>query len=66
MAKDFEAMEDSNRSANPNIHEVSDPARRTWVQGGLGALVGTVLAPWLGACATGPGRGPLLGFKGRL
>ena len=28
MAKDFAAMEDSNRSANPSIHEVSDPARR--------------------------------------
>ncbi|HZE91175.1 MAG TPA: alkaline phosphatase PhoX [Rhizobacter sp.] len=29
MAKDFAAMEDSNRSSNPSIHEVSDPARRT-------------------------------------
>ncbi len=28
MAKDFERMEDSNRSTNPSIHEVSDPARR--------------------------------------
>ncbi len=64
MAKDFESMEDSNRSGNPSIHEVSDAARRTWVQGGLGALVGGVLAPWLGACATTAGRGPLLGFKG--
>jgi uncharacterized protein len=29
MAKDFSTMEDSNRSSNPSIHEVSDPARRT-------------------------------------
>ena len=35
MAKDFDAMEDSNRSSNPSIHEVSDPARRVGVQGGL-------------------------------
>jgi secreted PhoX family phosphatase len=26
MARDFERMEDSNRSVNPSIHEVSDPA----------------------------------------
>lgn len=37
MAKDFERMEDSNRSANPSIHEVSDPARRV-VLLGIGAL----------------------------
>jgi len=28
MAKDFDSMEDSNRSPNPSIHEVSDPSRR--------------------------------------
>ncbi|MBX3606644.1 MAG: PhoX family phosphatase [Piscinibacter sp.] len=64
MAKDFDAMEDSNRSGNPSIHEVSDPARRIWVQGGLAALAGSVLAPWLAGCAGVPGSGPLLGFKG--
>ncbi|MGD9836031.1 MAG: alkaline phosphatase PhoX, partial [Piscinibacter sp.] len=65
MAKDFDAMEDSNRSANPSIHEVSDPARRLWVGGGLAALAGGVLAPWLAGCASGPVLGgPLLGFKG--
>ena len=37
MAKDFAAMEDSNRSANPSIHDVSDPARRLVLRGGLGA-----------------------------
>lgn len=64
MAKDFDAMEDSNRSGNPSIHEVSDPARRIWVQGGLAALAGGVLAPWLAGCASARGGGPLLGFKG--
>ena len=32
MAKDFDQMEDSNLSANPNIHEVSNPARRQYLQ----------------------------------
>ena len=68
MAKDFSAMEDSNRSANPSIHSVSDPARRIWVQGGLAALTGSVLAPLLASCASGAaGSGsaarPLLGFR---
>ncbi len=65
MAKDFGTMEDSNRSANPSIHEMSDPARRLWVHGGLAALAGSVLAPWLAGCASAPAGGaPLLGFKG--
>jgi len=72
MAKDFSAMEDSNRSANPSIHSVSDPARRIWVHGGLAGLAGGVLAPLLGpllsGCAAVPATGlaaarPLLGFK---
>ncbi|MFZ9428209.1 MAG: PhoX family protein [Burkholderiaceae bacterium] len=33
MPKDFDSMENSNASANPSIHEVSDPARRLWVRG---------------------------------
>ena len=52
MAKDFSTMEDSNRSANPSIHDLSDPARRTWAArrpGGAG--VGGVLAPLAGAAA---------------
>ncbi len=36
VAKDFNRMEDSNTSANQSIHQVSDPARRQWVQGSLG------------------------------
>ena len=73
MAKDFSTMEDSNRSGNRSIHEVSDPARRIFVRGGVGAAVAGLLAP-LAGCATGPtgtassnaaaaSGGPLLGFK---
>ncbi|MCE9659776.1 MAG: PhoX family phosphatase [Burkholderiales bacterium] len=73
MAKDFEAMEDSNRSPNPSIHEVSDPARRVILRGGLGAAFAPLLAPLGGAAALGgcalPGgeavagaSGPRIGF----
>jgi hypothetical protein len=50
MSKDFSLLEDSNRSANPNIHEVSSPARRTVLRGGAGAGLLTLLAP-LAGCA---------------
>jgi secreted PhoX family phosphatase len=64
MSKDFDSMEDSNHSANADIHRVSDPARRLWLQGGLGALAAGALSPLLAGCATAPGEGgPLLGFK---
>jgi len=63
MAKDFDWMEDSNRSANPSIHEVSDPARRVLLLGGIGALTIGALAPWLaGRAVAGDGRS-LIGFK---
>jgi secreted PhoX family phosphatase len=45
MAKDFSLMEDSNRSSNPSIHDVSDPSRRQVLRGGLGALASSFLAP---------------------
>ncbi len=67
MAKDFDAMEDSNRSGNPSIHEVSDPARRLVLQGGLAALAGGVLPGFLAGCAGDPAvsaPGPLFSFKG--
>lgn len=32
MAKNFDSMEDSNRSANTDIHQVSDPAKRISLQ----------------------------------
>ncbi len=64
MAKDFATMEDSNCSSNPSIHDVSDPARRMWLVGGLGATVGGLLAPLAGCAGMGAsGSGPLLGFK---
>ncbi|MDP1898856.1 MAG: PhoX family phosphatase [Rubrivivax sp.] len=54
MAKDFAAMEDSNRSSNPSIHEMSDPARRVVLRGGFGLALGAALAP-LAGCAIAPG-----------
>jgi secreted PhoX family phosphatase len=64
MSKVFETMEDSNRSGNADSHGVSDPARRQWLQGGLGALAAGLFAPMLGGCASAAaGSGPLLGFK---
>jgi secreted PhoX family phosphatase len=69
MAKDFSAMEDSNRSGNTDIHSVSDPARRVWLQGGLATLATGVLGALLPGCAAtaaGPASaaaGPLIGFK---
>ncbi len=64
MPKDFSTMEDSNRSSNLSIHEVSGPARRTVLLGAAAA----VLAPMVG-CASGGtqaagGAGMALGFKG--
>ena len=65
MAKDFSTMEDSNRSSNPSIHDVSDPARRTLVLSGMGAAIATLLSPLAGCAATADaGSGPLLGFQG--
>lgn len=73
MAKDFSTMEDSNRSVNPEFHRVSNARRRVIVQGGLTALLNSVLAPLgvisagaLAGCATDPrshSRSTLLGFK---
>jgi len=60
-------MEDSNRSSNPSIHDISDPARRTVLRAGAGLAA----APWLAALAgcsgrpaERPGTAPKLGFKG--
>ncbi|ROZ66716.1 PhoX family phosphatase [Ramlibacter sp. WS9] len=66
MAKDYNSMEDSNRSSNRNIHELSDPSRRIVLKGGLGSALGGLLAPLAGTlagCATMAGDGSLLGFK---
>jgi len=75
MAKDFEQMEDSNRSSNPSIHDVSDPARRVVLRGSAAATLSRLgaflVAPMaaaaagaLGGCATpGATAAPRLGFK---
>lgn len=72
MAKDFTLMEDSNRSANAALHTVSDPARRVWLRGGLGAGLAATLAPMaaaLSGCAGTAGHtsldpaAPRLGFQ---
>jgi len=63
MAKDFSQMEDSNRSSNPSIHDVSDPARRLMLFGGLGALGSALLVP-LAGCGSLPGMAGLLGGGG--
>lgn len=72
MAKDFSSMEDSNRSSNLSIHDVSEPTRRTVLRGGLSAAISQLLAPLagvagataLGGCASTSGAvTALLGFK---
>ena len=68
-SKDFDTMEDSNRSANPSIHEVSDPARRTILRGGLGLAASALYAPLVAGCASAATREaakpllPVMGFK---
>ncbi len=54
MAKDFSEMEDSNRSTNLSIHDVSDPARRTILRGGLGVSLAGLLGSMgsLAGCTT--------------
>jgi secreted PhoX family phosphatase len=63
MAKDFE-LEDSNRSSNPSIHEISDPRRRVLLRAGAGAIAAAPLAQLLAGCASATRTdGPLIGFK---
>jgi secreted PhoX family phosphatase len=67
MAKDFDELEDSNRSSNPSIHDVSDPGRRLWLRAGAGAAgLGWLSTLGLAGCASGGrsggGAGPSLGF----
>ena len=60
---DLGAPEDSNRSSNRSIHEVSDPARRTLLRLGTGAAAAALYGPWLAGCAAGAAP-PRLGFIG--
>ena len=66
MPKDFETMEDSNPSANPSIHEVSAPSRRTLLQMSFGTAAAGLFAPWVAGCAASAtsAAAPRLGFKG--
>ena len=69
-SKDFDTMEDSNRSSNPSIHDVSDPARRIMLRGGLGLAASALYAPLVASCASAATREapkpllPVIGFKG--
>ena len=47
------ALEDSNRSSTPGIHQVSDPSRRTVLRLSAGAAAAALYGPWLGGCAHG-------------
>jgi uncharacterized protein len=59
MAKDFTTMEDSNTSSNPSIHEVSNPARRTLLQGSAIASISSLM----GCAGLANGAGPTINFK---
>ena len=63
MPKDFATLEDSNPSANPSIHTVSNPARRQVLLGSLGAVAGSAFAGLAACAAPGPAAGPRIGFK---
>ena len=58
MAKDFDSMEDSNTSANPNIHQVSDPAKRISLQwlAGLSLLAHVGVGKAQNATSSGASR----------
>jgi uncharacterized protein len=63
MAKDFSTMEDSNRSSNSSIHDVSDPARRLFMRGGVALAAGGLFSGLSGCANTGMAGAPLVGFK---
>lgn len=44
-------MEDSNASSNPDIHAVSDPARRVVLHGGLGMALASLFGAGAAGCA---------------
>ncbi|WP_396270147.1 PhoX family protein [Ideonella sp.] len=58
-------MEDSNRSSNPSIHEISEPSRRIVLQGSMMVALAPVLGA-LSACASTKSpltAGPRPGFR---
>jgi secreted PhoX family phosphatase len=62
MAKDLSSMEDSNRSGNPSIHELSDPGRRTVIEGGVGAAIAAVFGSVAGCQVPGKIQGSSVGW----
>jgi uncharacterized protein len=64
MAKDFSQMENSNPSANLHIHEVSDPARRLFMRGGVAMAAGGLFSGLAGCASTSAALGgaPRIGF----
>jgi uncharacterized protein len=63
MAKDFSTLEDSNPSPHPSIHEMSGPARRTVLGGGLGLSLAAIFGGFGGCAALAGGGSRTLGFK---
>jgi secreted PhoX family phosphatase len=68
MTEELKGGEDSNRSANPIIHEVSDAARRIVLRNSLAATLSAVFGPAamlaVGGCAAARPGGGGIGFKG--
>ena len=62
MAKDFSSMEDSNQSVNRSIHELSDPGRRTVIEGSLGAAIAAVFGSVAGCQVPGSVQGSGVGW----
>jgi hypothetical protein len=55
------ALEDSNRSTAPSIHQVSDPSRRTVLRLSAGAAAAALYGPFMAGCAH-TAAAPRLGF----
>ena len=60
--------DDANPGVQPDIHQQSDPARRRWLQGSLGAMLTAAWGPLAGCAGAMPGGlgagGRRLGFVG--
>ncbi|HEX2540990.1 MAG TPA: PhoX family phosphatase [Caldimonas sp.] len=67
MAKDFDTMEDSNRSSNPTLRSQSSPSRRQVLQASMGAAASALFGALAAGCANVIGdassAAPRLGFK---
>ncbi|MDH4052297.1 MAG: PhoX family phosphatase [Rubrivivax sp.] len=61
MGKSFSRMENSNPSANADVHQQSDPRRREVLHLTMGAAAAALYGPLVGGCASADGA---LGFLG--